>query len=102
MRVALAVGQRLKDAGYNVLYTRTTDRYDSPLEKHKLQTAVGQIILSLFIVIQELIPILIMEHKHLSMRRIQRQRELGKRLIRNWWILGFRILEWWNVRDLWY
>lgn len=41
LQVALAVGQRLKDAGYNVLYTRTTDRYDSPFEKSQIANRSG-------------------------------------------------------------
>lgn len=41
LRVALAVGQKLKDAGYNVLYTRTTDRYDSPFEKAQIANRSG-------------------------------------------------------------
>lgn len=41
LRVALAVGQRLEDAGYNVLYTRTTDRYDSPIEKARIANRSG-------------------------------------------------------------
>lgn len=35
------MGQKLKDAGYNVLYTRTTDRYDSPLEKAQIANRSG-------------------------------------------------------------
>lgn len=53
------------------------------MKKRRLQIAVGQIILFLFIVIQELTPILIMEHRRLSMQQIQRQKGLGKRSIRN-------------------
>lgn len=41
LRVTLAVGQKLKDAGYNVLYTRTTDRYDSPFEKAQIANRSG-------------------------------------------------------------
>ena len=41
LRVALAVGQKLEDAGYNVLYTRTTDRYDSPIEKARIANRSG-------------------------------------------------------------
>ncbi len=41
LEVALAVGQKLKDAGYNVLYTRTTDRYDSPFEKAQIANRSG-------------------------------------------------------------
>lgn len=41
LRVALAVGQELEDAGYNVLYTRTTDRYDSPIEKARIANRSG-------------------------------------------------------------
>ncbi len=33
LRLALALGDRLKQAGYNVLYTRTTDVYNTPYEK---------------------------------------------------------------------
>lgn len=41
LRATLAVGQRLEDAGYNVLYTRTTDRYDSPIEKARIANRSG-------------------------------------------------------------
>ncbi len=41
LRVALAVGQELEDEGYNVLYTRTTDRYDSPIEKARIANRSG-------------------------------------------------------------
>ncbi len=41
LRVTLAVGQQLEDAGYNVLYTRTTDRYDSPVEKAQIANRSG-------------------------------------------------------------
>lgn len=41
LRVTLAVGQRLADAGYNVLYTRTTDQYDSPFEKAQIANRSG-------------------------------------------------------------
>ncbi len=41
LKVTLAVGQKLEDAGYHVLYTRTTDRYDSPLEKAQIANRSG-------------------------------------------------------------
>lgn len=41
LRVTLAVGQKLENAGYNVLYTRTTDRYDSPYEKAQIANRSG-------------------------------------------------------------
>ena len=41
LRVTLAVGQKLEDAGYNVLYTRTMDRYDSPIEKANIANRSG-------------------------------------------------------------
>ena len=41
LQVALAVGKRLEDAGYNVLYTRTEDRYDSPFEKEQIANRSG-------------------------------------------------------------
>ncbi|MCI8485117.1 MAG: N-acetylmuramoyl-L-alanine amidase [Lachnospiraceae bacterium] len=41
LRAALAVGQKLEDAGYHVLYTRTTDRYDSPFEKAQIANRSG-------------------------------------------------------------
>lgn len=41
LRVTLAVGKKLEDAGYNVLYTRTTDRYDSPFEKAQIANRSG-------------------------------------------------------------
>ena len=33
LRLTLAVGAKLKEAGYHVYYTRTTDIYNSPTEK---------------------------------------------------------------------
>lgn len=41
LRVTLAVGQKLEDAGYDVLYTRTEDRYDSPVEKAQIANRSG-------------------------------------------------------------
>lgn len=41
LRATLAVGQKLEDAGYDVLYTRTTDRYDSPAEKAAIANRSG-------------------------------------------------------------
>ena len=41
LRVTLAVGKKLEDAGYDVLYTRTTDRYDSPFEKAQIANRSG-------------------------------------------------------------
>lgn len=41
LRATLAVGKKLEDAGYNVLYTRTTDRYDSPIEKAQIANRSG-------------------------------------------------------------
>ena len=35
------MGKKLEDAGYNVLYTRTTDRYDSPFEKAQIANRSG-------------------------------------------------------------
>ena len=36
LKLALAVGQKLEDAGVDVYYTRTEDVYDSPIEKARL------------------------------------------------------------------
>lgn len=36
LRLALAVGERLQDKGYEVVYTRTTDNYDTPYEKARI------------------------------------------------------------------
>lgn len=36
LRLTLAVGKKLQEAGYNVYYTRTTDTYNSPYEKAEL------------------------------------------------------------------
>lgn len=41
LKLTLAVGQQLENAGYNVLYTRTTDRYDSPYEKAQIANRSG-------------------------------------------------------------
>lgn len=36
LKLALAVGDKLKDAGVDVYYTRTEDTYDSPIERARL------------------------------------------------------------------
>lgn len=36
LKLALAVGELLSEAGYNVIYTRTTDIYQSPFEKAQI------------------------------------------------------------------
>lgn len=41
LRLALAVGQRLTQDGYQVYYTRTEDVYDSPYEKAQIANATG-------------------------------------------------------------
>lgn len=41
LRLTLAVGERLQQAGYNVYYTRTTDTYNSPYEKAELANQSG-------------------------------------------------------------
>ena len=41
LRLTLAVGAKLKEAGYNVYYTRTTDVYNSPTEKAALANLSG-------------------------------------------------------------
>lgn len=41
LRVGLAVGEQLENAGYNVLYTRTTDVYDTPLQKAQKANNAG-------------------------------------------------------------
>lgn len=41
LRVGLAVGEKLENAGYNVLYTRTTDVYDTPLQKAQKANNAG-------------------------------------------------------------
>ena len=41
LRLTLAVGAKLKEAGYNVYYTRTTDVYNSPNEKAQLANLSG-------------------------------------------------------------
>lgn len=41
LRITLAVGERLENAGYNVLYTRTTDRYDTPFQKAQIANNSG-------------------------------------------------------------
>ena len=41
LRVTLAVGDELEREGYNVLYTRTEDRYDSPIEKAQIANRSG-------------------------------------------------------------
>ncbi len=41
LRLTLAVGAKLKEAGYNIYYTRTTDVYNSPAEKAALANLSG-------------------------------------------------------------
>ncbi len=41
LRLALAVGSLLTQDGYNVVYTRTTDVYDSPTEKARIANNSG-------------------------------------------------------------
>ena len=41
LRLTLAVGAKLKEAGYHVYYTRTTDIYNSPTEKAALANLSG-------------------------------------------------------------
>lgn len=41
LRIGLAVGERLEKAGYHVLYTRTTDVYDTPLQKAQKANNAG-------------------------------------------------------------
>ncbi len=41
LRLALAVGRELEDAGYNVIYTRKDDRYDSPYDKAQIANNAG-------------------------------------------------------------
>ena len=41
LRLALAVGQVLKNAGYQMIYTRTDDRYDSPYDKAQIANSAG-------------------------------------------------------------
>ena len=41
LRLALAVGQELQNAGYHIIYTRTDDRYDSPYDKAQIANNAG-------------------------------------------------------------
>lgn len=41
LRLAMAVGQLLQNAGYDVEYTRTTDVYDTPFEKATIANNAG-------------------------------------------------------------
>ncbi len=41
LRLALAVGKRLENDGYHVIYTRTMDQYDSPYEKAQIGNNAG-------------------------------------------------------------
>lgn len=41
LRLALAVGERLRQDGYDVFFTRTTDVYNSPYEKAQMANATG-------------------------------------------------------------
>lgn len=41
LRLALAVGKKLSDDGYTVIYTRTDDRYDSPYDKAQIANSAG-------------------------------------------------------------
>lgn len=41
LRLSLAVGQRLENAGYHIIYTRQDDRYDSPYDKAQIANNAG-------------------------------------------------------------
>ncbi len=41
LALALAVGERLEEAGVNVIYTRTNDVYDTPLQKAQMANRSG-------------------------------------------------------------
>lgn len=41
LRLALAVGQGLENAGYHIIYTRKDDRYDSPYDKAQIANNAG-------------------------------------------------------------
>lgn len=41
LKLTLAVGEKLEDAGYNISYTRTTDVYDSPYQKAEKANATN-------------------------------------------------------------
>ena len=41
LRLALAVGEKLENRGVDVMYARTTDVYDSPLEKAQIANRSG-------------------------------------------------------------
>ncbi len=45
LRLALAIGRILENNGVDVVYTRTTDTYDTPLEKAQIANRSGLIIL---------------------------------------------------------
>ena len=49
LKLTLAVGKILEENGVDVVYTRTTDVYQTPLKKRKLQMKLEQIFLFLFI-----------------------------------------------------
>lgn len=53
LRLALAVGQELQNAGYQIIYTRTDDRYDSPYDKAQIaNSAGGDLFLSSIVTLQ--------------------------------------------------
>lgn len=41
LTLTMAVGEKLQDAGFDVVYTRTTDVYDTPFQKAQKANAVG-------------------------------------------------------------
>ena len=45
IRLALAVGQILENNGVDVVYTRTTDTFDTPLEKAQIANRSGGLII---------------------------------------------------------
>ena len=46
LRLALAVGQELQNAGYQIMYTRTDDRYDSPYDKAQIAKQAHDVIVA--------------------------------------------------------
>lgn len=63
LRLALAVGDILKNKGVDVVYTRTDDIYETPFKKPRMPMMQERIILCHFTEIPERIPIPLPAHR---------------------------------------
>ena len=99
LRLTLAVGAKLKEAGYHVYYTRTTDIYNSPTEKQPLPISPVENILFPFTGIPAWKTICTTVCRPLSINMIQRLIRWLKILTGTWSRSVSKISVWRKFRD---